>query len=121
MPPDVGGTFLTRHCVAMAWPLHELIDAATCCIQHSRVAGIINLFVYDLFGTGGDEMEQRVLTRLRKKFEVGSEDWNDVTFTGQRIRWIQNPQIWPCIEVLVKKKAIEELVQYRFCVENEVF
>ena len=54
-------------------------------------------------------MEQRVLTRLRKKFEVGSEDWNHVTFTGQRIRWIHNPQTWPCIEVLVKKKAIEEL------------
>ena len=29
------------------------------------VAGIINLFVDDLFGTGGNEMEQRVLTRLR--------------------------------------------------------
>ena len=29
------------------------------------VAGIINLFVDDLFGTGGNETEQRVLTRLR--------------------------------------------------------
>ena len=32
------------------------------------VAGINNLFVDDLFGTGGTEMEQRVLTRLRKDF-----------------------------------------------------
>ena len=54
------------------------------------VAGIINLFVDDLFGTSGNEMEQRVLTRLRKYFQVGSEDWNDVAFTGQRIRWIQD-------------------------------
>ena len=40
----------------------------------------------DLFVTSGNEMEERVLTRLRKDFQVGSEDWNDVTFTGQRIR-----------------------------------
>ena len=49
------------------------------------VAVIINLFVDDLFGTGGNEMEQRVLTRLRKYFQVRSEDGNDVTFTRQRI------------------------------------
>ena len=36
------------------------------------VAGIINLIVDDLFGTGGNEMEQRVLTRLGKYFQVGS-------------------------------------------------
>ena len=50
------------------------------------VAGIINLFVDDLFGTGGTDMEQRVLATPRKDFQVGSEDWNDVTFTRQRIR-----------------------------------
>ena len=38
------------------------------------VAGIMNLFVDDLFGTGGTEMEQRVLARLGKDFHVGSED-----------------------------------------------
>ena len=48
------------------------------------VAGIINLFADDLIGTGGTEMEQRVLTRLRKNLQVGSEDWNDVLITGQR-------------------------------------
>ena len=54
------------------------------------VAGIINLFVDDLFGTGGNEMQQRVLTSFGQYFQVGSEDWNDVTFTGQRIRWTQD-------------------------------
>ena len=44
------------------------------------VAGIASLFVDDLFGTGGNEMEQRVLTRLRTYFQVGSEDWIDVAF-----------------------------------------
>ena len=44
------------------------------------MAGIINLFVDDLFGTGGNDMEQRVLTRLSKDLQVSSEDWNDVAF-----------------------------------------
>ena len=63
------------------------------------VAGIINLFVDDLFGTGGTEMEQRVLTRLKKDFQVCSEDWNGVTCTGQRIRWINVSQSGSYIEV----------------------
>ena len=61
----------------------------------------------DLFGTGGNQMEQRVLTRLRK-IQVGSEDWNDVAFTGQRIRWTQDSQNGPYIEVN-QDKAIDEL------------
>ena len=52
------------------------------------VAGIINLFVYDLFRTGGKEMEQRVLTRLTTYFQVGSEDWNDEAYFGtKKVRW----------------------------------
>ena len=72
------------------------------------VAGIINLFVDDFFGTGGKEMEQRVLTRSRMDFHVGSEDWSDVTFTGQRIRCTKDPQTGSYIEVS-QEKAIEEL------------
>ena len=53
-------------------------------------------------------MEQRVLTRLGKDFQVGSEDWNDVTFTKQRTRWIKNPQSGSCIEA-TRLKAIDEL------------
>ena len=47
-------------------------------------------------------------TRLRKDFQVGSKDWNDVTSTGQRIRWTQDSQNGPCIEVS-QSKAIDEL------------
>ena len=72
------------------------------------VAGIIIPFLDDLFGTGGNEMEQRVFTRLGKYFQVGSEDWNDVTFTGQRIRWTQDSQSGPYIGVS-QGKAIDEL------------
>ena len=72
------------------------------------VAGIINLFVDDLFGTGGTEMEQRVLARLKKDVQVGSVCWNNVLFTGQRIRWMKGPQLGPSIEVS-QARAIEEL------------
>ena len=33
-----------------------------------------------LFGTCGNEMEQRVLARLGEDFQVGSEDWDCVAF-----------------------------------------
>ena len=42
------------------------------------VAGMNNLFLDYLFGTAGTEVEQLVLATLRKDFQVGSEDWNDV-------------------------------------------
>ena len=53
-------------------------------------------------------MEQRVVTRLGKYFQVGSEDWNDVAFTGQRIRWTPDSQNGPYIEVS-QDKSIDEL------------
>ena len=76
------------------------------------VAGIINLFVDDLFGTGGTKMEEPVLSRLGKDFQVGSEDWNDVALTGQRIRWTQDSPKGPYIEVN-QNEAIEELEEIR--------
>ena len=72
------------------------------------VAGIINLFVGDLFGTGGNEMEQRVLTDLGKMSKLVQKIVNDVIFTGQRIRWTQDHQNGPYIEVS-QRKAIDEL------------
>ena len=78
------------------------------------VAGINNLFVDDLFGTSGHEMEQRVLTRLRKDFQVGSEDWNDEAFTRQRrTRWTQDSQNGPYIEVS-QNKAIGALEGFQW-------
>ena len=73
-----------------------------------HVAGIINLFVDDLFGTGGTEMERRVVARLKKDFQVGSEDWNGVTHAGLGIRWINDSQSGSCIEV-GQQNAVDEL------------
>ena len=53
-------------------------------------------------------MEQRVLARHTKDFYVGSEDWNDWTVTGQRIRWTKDRQTGTCIEVS-QAKATEEV------------
>ena len=53
-------------------------------------------------------MEQRVLARLRKDFQVGSEDWNGLSFTGQRTRWTKGSRSGSCIEVS-QQKAIDEL------------
>ena len=74
----------------------------------TSVARITNLFVDDLFGTDGNETGQRVLTRLVTYFQVGSEDWNEVAFIRQRIRWTQDSQKGPYIE-LGQEKAIDEL------------
>ena len=71
------------------------------------MTGMNDLFVDDLFG-GGIEMEQRILARLRKDFQVGSEDWNDVIFTRERIRWINDSQTGSYMEVS-QQKAIDEL------------
>ena len=76
--------------------------------QEVSVSGMINLFVDDLFGTVGTEMEQRVLARLRTNFQVGSEDLNDVTLTRQLIRWINDSQSGSYIEAS-QHEAIDEL------------
>ena len=81
------------------------------------VARIINLFVDHLFGTSGNEMEQRVLTRLGKDFQVGSEDWNNVTFIGQRIRWTLDSSNGPHIEVSQNKANDELEIKCTHCTE----
>ncbi len=53
-----------------------------------RVSGFICLHVDDLFMAGDKNFEDIVLKGIRKDFNVGSEDKNDVMFVGQRIRWI---------------------------------
>ena len=71
------------------------------------VVGIIYVVVDDLFRTGGTETEQLVLARPRKDFQVGSEDWKEVIFTGHRIRWMKDPHSGSCTEVSQQKAADE--------------
>ena len=50
-------------------------------------------------------MKTQVPDRTRKDFQVGSEDIDEVVFTGQRIRWKGNTF------VVVQDKAVEELTE----------
>ena len=51
--------------------------------------GVICLHVDDLFMAGNKEFDTRVLKRLRSDYNIGSEDTDDITFVGQRIRWVK--------------------------------
>ena len=50
---------------------------------------------------------EQVETRLGKDFQVGSEDWIDEAFTRQIIRWTQDSQNGPFMEIN-QNKAIDE-------------
>ena len=55
--------------------------------QGRKPEGFICLHVDDLYMAGSPEFEKRVLSKIRKDFNVGSEDKNDIMFVGQRIKW----------------------------------
>ena len=84
--------------------LDHLLDPVTGSPAKGKtVIGVIVLHVDDLFITGNDKFDKTILARLRKDFQVGSEDTENVVFTGQRVRWEKN-----CI-VVDQDKAVEEL------------
>jgi hypothetical protein len=60
--------------------------------QGRQVHGTICLHVDDLFMAGDDYFTKSVLPAIRRDFQIGSEDKNDVMFVGQRIRWIMSEQ-----------------------------
>ena len=55
--------------------------------KNRQAHGALSLRVDDLLMTGDDVFEKEVVGRLRKHFQVGSEDKNDCLFVGQRIQW----------------------------------
>ena len=76
--------------------------------------GVICLHVDDTFCTGTITFRNTILGGIRKTFQVGSEDVNDVLFVGQRVRWApkgSNPN--GCL-VVDQEKAIEELHEIEF-------
>ena len=56
--------------------------------QGRYAIGVVCLHVDDLFMAGNSEFQQKVIGSLKKDFQVGSEDINDVQFVGQRIKWV---------------------------------
>ena len=55
--------------------------------KNRQAHGALSLHVHDLLMTGDDVFEKEIMGRLRKDFQVGSEDKNDCLFVGQRIQW----------------------------------
>jgi hypothetical protein len=68
-----------------------------------EVLGVVALHVDDLLMTGSPTFHSTVVARLRKDYQVGSEDKDDIVFTGQRLRWLNNAI------VMDQDKAVEEL------------
>ncbi len=68
-----------------------------------EVLGAVCLHVDDLFLTGNQAFCKGVLEALRKDYKFGSEDQDDLVFTGQRVRWQGNTV------VVDQDKAVEEL------------
>ena len=58
--------------------------------QGRKPEGFICLHVDDLYMAGSPEFENLVLSRIRKDFNVASEDTKNILFVGQRITWKQH-------------------------------
>ena len=71
--------------------------------EGKSVLGVICLHVDDLFMTGSKEFYSLIGDALRKEYQIGSEDRNDVVFTGQRVSWKSKTV------VVDQDKAVEEL------------
>ena len=82
--------------------------------------GFICLHVDDLFMGGDKVFEEKVLTRIRKDFTVGSEDQNDIMFVGHRIRWKKHDKYGHYISVDQKLAvdAVEEIKHDKFLKDN---
>ena len=61
---------------------------------------------------GSPEFEKRVLTKIRKDFNVGSEDKNDIMFVGQRIKWKQHEKNGYYISC-DQKRAVDQLEEIK--------
>ena len=81
--------------------------------KNRQVHGALSLHVDDLLMTGDDVFEKEIMGRLRKDFQVGSEDKNDCLFVGQRIQWKQDDKHGWYVNVH-QNVAIDELQEITF-------
>ena len=81
--------------------------------KNRQVHGALSLHVDDLLLTGDDVFKKEIMGRLRKDFQVGSEDKNDCLFVGQRIQWKHDDKHGWYINVH-QNVAIDELQEITF-------
>ena len=56
--------------------------------EGKEIQGIVTIHVDDSFMCGTPYFKQKIIESLKRDFQVGSEDNNDIAFVGQRIKWI---------------------------------
>ena len=49
--------------------------------------GMCCLHVDDLFITGHSRLSEKFKRVVKSQFKIGHEDFNDLMFTGQRVKW----------------------------------
>ena len=81
--------------------------------QGRKPHGFICLHVDDLFMGGDKVFEDKILASIRKDFNVGSEDKNDIMFVGQRIKWKTHDKFGPCISA-DQKLAVDAVEEIKF-------
>ena len=81
--------------------------------KNRQVHGALSLHVDDLLMTGHDVFEKESMGRLRKDFQVGSEDKNDCLFVGQRLQRKHDDKRGWCINAH-QNVAIDELQEITF-------
>ena len=82
--------------------LEQILDPITGSpAKNKTVLGVACLHVDDLLLTGCSEFYEKIVGSIRKDYQKGSEDKDDVVFTGQRLRW-QGPTL-----VCDQERAIE--------------
>ena len=91
----------------------DLEGAVDYLTKNRQVHEALSLHVDDLLMTGGDVFEKEIMGRLRKDFQVGSEDKNDCLFVGQRIQWKHDDKHGWYINVH-QNVAIDELQEITF-------
>ena len=57
-----------------------------------KTVGVMSLHVDDLIISGTEKFLTWFLKKIREHFTVGHEDKNDLTFTGQRVCWVNDAQ-----------------------------
>jgi len=80
--------------------------------QGRKPEGFICLHVDDLYMAGSPEFEKRVLSKIRKDFNVGSEDKIDIMFVGQRITWKNHEKFGNYISC-DQKLAVDQLEEIK--------
>ena len=88
--------------------------------KDKKVEGIIMIYVDDAFFAGSKHFHGKVIANLRRDFQVGSEDMNDIMFVGQRVKWIDRKDAKKAHISVDQENKIEECLTRLYEMESLV-